>query len=185
MTSSPDRRDADLLVDLINTYYLGDHSDVLDGPGASAWLRGHLGWRRRVPATSALAALREVREGLRQLAVANNGGTVVRAILGRADAVLERAPLVVCLDGSGAGAVVDSAASGEPVQQLVARVARAYLTSRIDGTWRRVKACAQPECRWAFLDLSRNGSRRWCAMSECGNRAKNRAWRSRHTNQRA
>ena len=36
----------------------------------------------------------------------------------------------------------------------------------------RLRACANPECRYLFLDASRNGSRRWCDMGACGNRAK-------------
>jgi predicted RNA-binding Zn ribbon-like protein len=36
----------------------------------------------------------------------------------------------------------------------------------------RVKACAG--CGWLFLDGSRPGTRRWCDMSVCGNRAKAR-----------
>ena len=35
-----------------------------------------------------------------------------------------------------------------------------------------VKECAGDGCGWLFLDTSRNGSRRWCSMSYCGNRAK-------------
>lgn len=38
----------------------------------------------------------------------------------------------------------------------------------------RVKACAGDTCDWLFLDMSRNRSRRWCDMKECGNRAKAR-----------
>lgn len=38
----------------------------------------------------------------------------------------------------------------------------------------RLKECAQDGCRWVFLDLSRNRSRRWCTMDDCGNRAKAR-----------
>jgi predicted RNA-binding Zn ribbon-like protein len=37
---------------------------------------------------------------------------------------------------------------------------------------RRVRQCANDRCRWLFLDDSKNGSRRWCSMSMCGNRAK-------------
>ena len=36
----------------------------------------------------------------------------------------------------------------------------------------RLKECAQEDCRWLFLDLSKNRSRRWCSMEQCGNRAK-------------
>ena len=37
---------------------------------------------------------------------------------------------------------------------------------------RRVKKCSDPICGWLFLDISRNRSRRWCDMRDCGNRAK-------------
>ncbi len=37
---------------------------------------------------------------------------------------------------------------------------------------KRVKRCGDPACGWLFLDTSRNKSRRWCNMSDCGNRAK-------------
>jgi predicted RNA-binding Zn ribbon-like protein len=37
---------------------------------------------------------------------------------------------------------------------------------------RKVSAC--DECRWLFLDTSRNHSRRWCDPADCGNRARQR-----------
>jgi predicted RNA-binding Zn ribbon-like protein len=36
----------------------------------------------------------------------------------------------------------------------------------------RVRECANGKCLWLFLDESKNGSRRWCSMTACGNRAK-------------
>lgn len=36
----------------------------------------------------------------------------------------------------------------------------------------RVRRCASPECVLHFLDTSKNGTRRWCSMAVCGNRAK-------------
>ncbi|HXA04371.1 MAG TPA: ABATE domain-containing protein [Bryobacteraceae bacterium] len=53
----------------------------------------------------------------------------------------------------------------------VARSAAELLTSTHLGT---VRVCAGAGCGWLFLDLSRNRSRRWCAMSDCGNREKAR-----------
>ena len=38
----------------------------------------------------------------------------------------------------------------------------------------RVRVCASAECTKLFVDESRNGSRRWCDMSSCGNRMKAR-----------
>ena len=37
---------------------------------------------------------------------------------------------------------------------------------------KKVKACADSACGWLFIDVSRNQSRRWCDMKDCGNRAK-------------
>ena len=47
-----------------------------------------------------------------------------------------------------------------------------------DGTWRRLKACREDTCQWAFYDRSKNRSGTWCSMAVCGNRAKARAYRS-------
>jgi predicted RNA-binding Zn ribbon-like protein len=49
---------------------------------------------------------------------------------------------------------------------------------------RKVKECGDKACRWFFLDSSRNQSRRWCAMKDCGNRAKARRFykRKKHQN---
>lgn len=43
----------------------------------------------------------------------------------------------------------------------------------------RVRRCAASDCQLIFLDISRPGSRRWCSMERCGNRAKVRSFRSR------
>jgi predicted RNA-binding Zn ribbon-like protein len=39
---------------------------------------------------------------------------------------------------------------------------------------RRVRLCANAQCLWLFLDQSKGGTRRWCDMASCGNRAKAR-----------
>jgi predicted RNA-binding Zn ribbon-like protein len=38
----------------------------------------------------------------------------------------------------------------------------------------RIGECAGRDCGWLFLDTSRNHTRRWCDMKDCGNRAKAR-----------
>ncbi len=41
----------------------------------------------------------------------------------------------------------------------------------------RVGQCADADgCGWLFLDLTKNRSRRWCDMRDCGNRAKARRY---------
>src|SRR6185369_16887080 len=58
-----DQSSAQLLVDLINTYYLGDESDLLAESGATRWLRDHVGHQGRDLSVAALAPLRQLREG--------------------------------------------------------------------------------------------------------------------------
>ena len=58
----------------------------------------------------------------------------------------------------------------------IARSAADLLTS---GDHDRVKECASATCEWVFLDSSRNRSRRWCDMSDCGNRAKARRFQAK------
>ena len=38
----------------------------------------------------------------------------------------------------------------------------------------RIKKCADQSCGWLFIDGSKNRSRKWCDMKDCGNRAKAR-----------
>jgi predicted RNA-binding Zn ribbon-like protein len=46
----------------------------------------------------------------------------------------------------------------------------------------KVRQCGGDACGWIFLDTSRNHSRQWCNMKECGNRAKVRRFRERAQN---
>jgi predicted RNA-binding Zn ribbon-like protein len=38
----------------------------------------------------------------------------------------------------------------------------------------RIRGCGADDCLWLFLDTSKNASRRWCDMNQCGNRTKAR-----------
>lgn len=43
------------------------------------------------------------------------------------------------------------------------------------GPLGRVKVCASEDgCHYLFVDTSKNNSRRWCSMADCGNTAKSR-----------
>jgi len=41
-----------------------------------------------------------------------------------------------------------------------------------------LKRCPADNCRWLFLDRTKNRSRRWCDMATCGNQAKARKHRA-------
>jgi len=51
----------------------------------------------------------------------------------------------------------------------------------LTSDWRnRVRICDADDCVWVFLDRSKNRSRRWCDMNQCGNRAKARRFYQRN-----
>ena len=64
----------------------------------------------------------------------------------------------------------------ERINWLLVRSAADLLTS---DKLHDVRACAAEDCRWLFLDISKNHSRRWCDMETCGNQAKARRHYSR------
>lgn len=47
------------------------------------------------------------------------------------------------------------------------------------GDFSRLRECGGEECGWLFEDTSRNRSRQWCHMQDCGNLAKVRRFRTR------
>ncbi len=65
------------------------------------------------------------------------------------------------------------------VRGAVGRLLGIAFLSRLDGTWERLRGCANAECRSVFWDRSKNRSGRWCSMGSCGNQAKVRAFRER------
>lgn len=63
-------------------------------------------------------------------------------------------------------------------------LARSAAELLVGGQLDRVKRCPAP-CGWLFLDVTRNASRHWCSMSECGNQAKSRRLSARRRAARA
>jgi len=59
----------------------------------------------------------------------------------------------------------------------MAHSAAEILTSEVHRA--AVRECESETCSWLFLDQTRNHSRRWCDMRDCGNRAKARRLRER------
>ena len=57
----------------------------------------------------------------------------------------------------------------------IARSAADLLTS--PHLLERVRQCEGDTCGWLFVDSTKNHSRRWCVMSDCGNVAKVRRFR--------
>ncbi len=113
---------------------------------------------------------RALREALRALVRANNGGTLDEAAVATVNAAARR--LSLRINSSGAVSVTTD---GDALDRVVAIA----LAAMIDGSWGRLKACRN--CRWSFYDKSPNRSGTWCSMQLCGNRRKTRAYRRRKT----
>jgi len=118
----------------------------------------------------------DVREGLRALALHNNGAPLDADAVARLNAAARSADLLVRIDDAGDAALrpVRAGVDGA-LARLLGDVARAMA----DGTWARMKACPNDACHWLFYDHSRNSSGTWCSMRICGNRTKGRAYRRR------
>ncbi len=65
----------------------------------------------------------------------------------------------------------------ELLQPIALSAADLLRSDRLD----RLKECGGETCSWMFIDESRNRSRRWCDMSDCGNRAKAQRFYRRHS----
>jgi predicted RNA-binding Zn ribbon-like protein len=62
-------------------------------------------------------------------------------------------------------------------------IAHAAVELLTKGPLEHVKICGN--CRWLFLDQSRNHSRRWCSMNECGTQMKQRRFVERRRRSRS
>lgn len=143
---------AELLVDFLNTLDVEDDVDQLaDDDGHARWAHEHnLEPGDRIAAVQARDALREIVDG-------------IPAELPELALPVTAVPGSVAL---GARTAADAAVASAVVLSL-------------QGKLGRVKLCGGEDCRWAFYDASRNGSRQWCSMEVCGNRQKARTYRAK------
>ncbi len=73
----------------------------------------------------------------------------------------------------------DGAAASFTASDPLATIARSAAELLTSPSLARVRACGGESCGWLFLDTSRNRSRQWCDMADCGNVAKVRRFRDR------
>jgi predicted RNA-binding Zn ribbon-like protein len=166
-----------LVQGFVNTLDLEDGTDLLDVPAtAQEWLvdAGLLDVASELSAGEVEHA-KAVREAIRELIEAEGQVGDGRLEPLRQLAASHRVQLT--LTDSGAIALRNSRQGGldDGLFELLLIVHRAQQ----EGTWSRLKICANDECRWAFFDRSRNQQGNWCNMAVCGNRLKNRELRAR------
>ena len=164
----------------VNTRNIMRGYDLLEEVGGAAgWLveGGLLDGDARLTKEGRLRLV-EFREGLRRILLGHNGGPVGEEDVDVLNEMAEDALLRVHFDDGGAPGLLP-AGSGTVVGGVTARLLVAALGAASEGTWRRLKACRNEGCRWAFYDGSKNRSGNWCTMDVCGSRAKMRAYRRR------
>jgi predicted RNA-binding Zn ribbon-like protein len=169
----------DRVQSLVNTIDLEIRQDRLADPvDARPWLvDNNLLAPHADPTQAELDLVRSVREALRAMLVHNAGGpppnkselAVLRSVAedGRARARL------------GDHGEVRLSADGDSVRNRLMDLLLIMRDAQRDGSWARLKACANDDCQWAFYDRARNHGGTWCDMATCGNKLKNRAFRAR------
>ena len=170
--------DEELLIAVANTAH-GEPDELADAGSVRAWWRslgGPVPTRRgRSEEPESVAMLRTLRGLIRGLALRNNGIEPDLSQLSGLDALTLR------LDLRGAPSL-RADVPGDLARDISAAAVAALLRAMARPGWPRFKACRGDDCRWVFIDGSRNTSRRWCDMANCGNRAKMATFRDRHRN---
>ena len=73
-----------------------------------------------------------------------------------------------------AGFTWESAAPADELERVLWPVVWSAAELLTAGPLERVRECDNDPCGWLFVDSSRNRTRRWCDMRDCGNRVKAR-----------
>ncbi|MFG2605800.1 CGNR zinc finger domain-containing protein [Streptomyces sp. NPDC048514] len=155
-----------LALDLLNTRWNqeGVIQDLLSGTeGLAVWLASN-GLAGAHPADADV--LRHLRQAREALEAAVGGSPAEAAPL--VDAVLEHGRIRARLTADGPAEEPEFA---DPSWGPAWLAARDYL-ALLGRAPERIRACAGGGCVLHFFDVSRNGTRRWCSMAACGNRAK-------------
>lgn len=169
--------EADLLVAFVNTADLEEGTEQIGSPeDLQAWVEERTGEYLPAPDEEALARVLELRESLRALLRANNGGEATERGLAPLREAAERCRYRTTFAPTGE---LTLAPARSDLSGFEARLLLAIERLQAQGAWPRLKACTDEGCQWAFFDATRNRSRTWCSMEECGNREKTRRYRAR------
>lgn len=181
MSSSLNKADlqaeTDLLVSFVNTRDLEEETDSIADPGQlEIWIAEQTGEYVGLPDTADHARVLALRESLRGLLRANNGIAVGEEDLAPLREAAERSRYRTAISPAGHLSLVPARSD---LSGFEARLLLALERIQAQGAWPRLKACTDDGCQWAFYDTTRNRSRTWCSMEECGNREKTRRYRSK------
>jgi predicted RNA-binding Zn ribbon-like protein len=172
-------RESGRIVAFVNTLDVEEETDELSSPESFGRWLSQADWdmgEERVDETG-LRRLRALREALRSLLSANNGGSCRDADLAPLREAAAGARFQASLGSDGA---IEICVEGDGAAAVESRLLLALERVQALGGWERLKTCPAEDCGWAFFDSTRNRSRTWCSMEVCGNRSKTRSYRARH-----
>ncbi|GAA3023441.1 CGNR zinc finger domain-containing protein [Streptomyces glomeratus] len=168
----------DLVVDLVNTTPEGDETDGLpDVATLGRFAKEHALSDVGVLSEFDLAAVRRIRGRLAMIFSASDSRTAA-GLINELVAAAGTTPQLT--DHDGYDWHVHYFAPGASVADHIAAdcgMALAFFV--VAGEQERLRHCEAPDCRRAFVDLSRNRSRRYCDSRTCGNRLHVAAYRAR------
>lgn len=131
-------------------------------------------------ASAALLDARRVRAALRALAERGRESARARSdALEEINRILGRSAGTRRIDLTDGTFVSTFVPVGEAFASLMIPVVESAAASLMLGDLQRIRKCQRQGCQRVFLDETRNGARRWCDMSRCGNRAKAARFRER------
>lgn len=161
--------------------------DPGDGTGAGAerlhtlddlheWLGERFGAVHGVPRPGDLGDARGLRDCIARLALAAAAGGELAAsdvdIVNLFAATPDVPPAL-------AGGSRQAGHAGVRTPQALSTLAREAVRLFGPQAGGRIRGCSADDCALVYLDTSRAGSRRWCSMQRCGNRAKVRKHRAK------
>lgn len=167
-----------LSLDFCNSHSRTTNRDRLTDPAAlAAWAERAGRALPGVPDRLTFNRFLDLRDVLCRLfdALLGHGVAAQEDLDALAKAALPRSPARLRWE-AGRAVTTDAPADAAALYQAIAADAVSLLTS---DAAERIKRCPSDACHWFFLDTSRNGKRRWCAMADCGTKAKVRDYRAR------
>lgn len=166
------------VVDLVNTAPDDDTTDgLMDIPALGRFVRRHAISDIGVLSELDLAAVHKIRGRFTEVFAAPDTRSAAGIIN---DLVAAAGTTPQLTDHDGFDWHVHYFAPGASVADHVAAdcgMALAFFV--VAGEQERLRRCEAPDCRRAFVDLSRNRSRRYCDSRTCGNRLHVAAYRAR------
>ncbi|MBT3151987.1 CGNR zinc finger domain-containing protein [Streptomyces sp. CHD11] len=169
----------DTVVDLVNTAPEDDTTPdgLPDVPALQVFVREHQVSEVGVLTEADLAAVRRIRSRFAAVFAAPDP-RVAAGLINELIAAAGTTPRLT--DHDGYDWHVHYFAPGASVaDHLAADCGMALAFFVVAGEQERLRRCEAPDCRYAFVDLSRNRSRRYCDSRTCGNRLHVAAYRAR------